>query len=93
MISGGVKDNVLPADAQAVVSFRRAPGDTVAKVQAHVVAAIADPEVKVAVDGGTATEASPVADRDGPGYRLIAAALATVASIRMSRWGRPRPKV
>ncbi|WP_228892466.1 M20 family peptidase [Pseudoduganella aquatica] len=79
MISGGVKDNVLPADAKAVVNFRLAPGDTVAKVQAHVVRAIADPLVKVAVDGATAAEASPVADRNGPGYQLISAALAAVA--------------
>ena len=36
MIKGGVKDNVLPTEATAVVNFRILPGETVESVMAHV---------------------------------------------------------
>ncbi len=36
MVSGGVKSNVLPQEASAVVNFRIIPGDTIADVVAHV---------------------------------------------------------
>ena len=36
IFEGGVKDNVLPAHARAVVNFRIKPGDTVEDVLAHV---------------------------------------------------------
>lgn len=36
MVSGGVKPNVLPQDASAVVNFRIIPGDTIESVVDHV---------------------------------------------------------
>lgn len=36
LIEGGVKDNILPARARAVVNFRIRPGDTIASVTDHV---------------------------------------------------------
>ena len=47
MISGGVKENVLPASARAVVNFRILPGDTVASVIEHARHAVNDPRVDV----------------------------------------------
>ncbi len=47
MISGGVKDNVIPANARAVVNFRILPGDTVDSVVAHVRGAVGDEAVRV----------------------------------------------
>ena len=47
MIEGGIKENVLPARARAVVNFRIKPGDTIDKVLSHVKTAIADPRVTV----------------------------------------------
>ena len=79
LIGGGVKDNVLPAEARAVVNFRVAPGDTIAQVTAHTVAAIADPAVKVARYGPFAGEATPVADIHSAAYRAVAAAISGVA--------------
>jgi carboxypeptidase PM20D1 len=79
IISGGVKDNLLPAEARAVVNFRIAPGDSIAQVEAHTVAAIADPAVKVTQYGSAANEPTSVADIASPGYRAIAAALSGVA--------------
>lgn len=79
VIGGGVKDNVLPAEARALVNFRLAPGDSMAAVTAHTIAAINDPAVSVTRYGTTAGDATAVADPQSPGYQLIAAAVAKVA--------------
>lgn len=62
IISGGVKANVLPATAQAVVNFRILPGDTIADVVEHVRRVVDDPQVRIDVDpdGREATSESPV---------------------------------
>lgn len=80
LVSGGVKENVLPSEARAIVNFRLAPGDSVAEVEQHAVAAINDPAVLVRRYGATsATAATPVADPRSPGYQLIASAMGKVA--------------
>ena len=79
IIQGGVKDNVLPSEATAVVNFRLAPGDTVAMVKAHVAKTIADPDVTVTDYGGPGVEATAIADVNGPGYKLIAEAIRLIA--------------
>lgn len=79
LINGGIKDNVLPTEATAVVNFRLAPGDTVAAVKTHVARVIDDPEVALADYRGEGTEATPVADGDGPGFRVIAEAARSIA--------------
>lgn len=71
MLSGSAKENVLPTEAIATVNFRLHPRDTVDGVIAHVVAAIDDPEVEVAIAGDHHSEASPVASTSAQGYRDI----------------------
>lgn len=78
MLSGGVKDNVLPSEAAAVVNFRLAPGDTLEQVEAHVQRVIDDPAVHIRRYLDIASVATPVASADGPGYRAIAAAIGQV---------------
>lgn len=69
LFQAGVKDNVLPAQARASVNFRLLPGDSVEAVRAHVVAAVADPRVRVAVAPGAS---EPVAPREDPeSYALV----------------------
>lgn len=48
MLNAGVKDNVLPGRAEAVVNFRILPGDTVESVQAAVKRIVADEGIEVA---------------------------------------------
>lgn len=71
MINGGVKENVLPTEATAVVNFRIAPGDTVASVKAHVERVIANPDVTMSDYLHPGADATPVADIRSPGYTLI----------------------
>lgn len=70
MISGSSKSNILPTRAEAVVNFRIMPGDSSEEIRAHIVKAIDDERVEVAIE--MANEPSPVSDRDSPGYRMIA---------------------
>lgn len=69
IIKGGVKENVLPSEATAIVNFRGlAPGDSIAAVKAHVGRVIANPDVTV-TEGGShpPAEATPTADKSNPG--------------------------
>src|SRR5262249_56022997 len=45
LVEGGVKENVLPTRARAVVHFRIRPGDTIAEVVAHAQATVNDRRV------------------------------------------------
>ena len=52
VIQGGVKANVLPPRARAVVNFRLIPGDTVAGVVEHVRRVVDDPRVTLRAQEG-----------------------------------------
>jgi len=60
ILAAGVKDNVLPSSARAVVNFRILPGDSITGVLAHARAAIGDPRVTIRVMSESANEPSPV---------------------------------
>jgi len=71
MISGGVKENVLPSQAHAYVNFRLLPGDTVDDVVAHANDVIANADVVVSIHRDVSIEASPVASADAFGFHAI----------------------
>ncbi len=67
----GVKDNVLPSEATALVNFRLLPGDTIADVLRHVRDVVADDRIELAEYGGFGDEASPVSSIDSDAFRLL----------------------
>ncbi len=70
MLRAGIKDNVLPTVAQAVVNFRVLPGESVAEVRAHVTRAVDDDRVEVApLD--FSSEPSAVADTGNATFRAL----------------------
>jgi carboxypeptidase PM20D1 len=69
-VEGGVKANVLPSKARAVVNFRIAPGDTVESVLEHVRKTVGDSRVKV-VEARETREPSPVSPVDSEGFRHV----------------------
>lgn len=71
IFQAGVKENVLPSSARAVVNFRVLPGDSVAGVVAHVNEVVGDPRVEVRVLGPTVAEPSPVSDIASPDFALL----------------------
>jgi len=80
MFNGGVKENVLPPSASAVVNFRILQGDTVASVIERVRGVVADDRVQVR-GISSSNDPSPVSPT-GDEYRLIE------RSIRQT-WGTP----
>lgn len=71
MFNAGVKDNVLPINARAVVNFRILPGDTVASVTQRVREIVDDERVEITQAFGFGQEPSPVSDVDGAAFRLV----------------------
>ncbi|HEX6160483.1 MAG TPA: M20 family peptidase [Thermoanaerobaculia bacterium] len=79
MIDGGVKDNVIPSRASAVVNFRILPGDTVDGVSKHVREAIGNESIDVNVYGGFAQEPSQVSDPGAPQFRALQKTIGQIA--------------
>ena len=70
IVQGGIKDNVLPSEAHAIVNFRILPGDTVASVTEHVRLTIDDPGVTLTVQPA-AQDPSEVSPTDTEDFRTI----------------------
>jgi carboxypeptidase PM20D1 len=67
----GVKDNVLPSEAYALVNFRLLPGDTMAGVLRHLREVIGDDGVELSAYGGFGNEASEPSSIDSEAFRLL----------------------
>lgn len=74
IIEAGIKDNVVPTIATAVVNLRLLPGHTAQQAMEGVKQRINDNRVAIA-PLSTISEASPVTPVSGFGYRKIAAAI------------------
>ena len=70
MVRGGVKDNVLPITATAVVNHRILPGETRATVIERVRAIVDDERVQIR-DVSSSQDPSPVSDPDSEPFRLL----------------------
>lgn len=77
IFEAGVKSNVLPSRARAVVNFRILPGDTVNSVLDHVESTIDDPRVTVRTIGKK-SEPSPVSPMDSASYVWLETAIRQV---------------
>lgn len=81
MVDGGIKDNVMPPFATAVVNFRILQGETIGSVIDAVRQIIDDDRVEI-TDISASIDPSPESDPYGEEYRLIE------RSIRQT-WGTP----
>ena len=70
IFNAGVKENVLPAKATAVINLRLLPGDTVAGATEHVRRAINDPDVKI-TPLPIQTEPSAITDAETENFNLL----------------------
>lgn len=77
ILEAGVKENVLPTHARAVVNFRILPGDSIDSVLAHIQKTINDPRVVVTPLEG-ASNPSPVSDVDTEAFDVIQRSLLEV---------------
>jgi carboxypeptidase PM20D1 len=72
ILSAGIKDNVLPSEAHAVINFRLLPGDSVADVEQHLRKVIGDEGIEIRIEGEIADAASAVSPTDSPAFQLLA---------------------
>jgi len=70
IFESGIKENVLPTQARAIVNFRIHPNDSVESVREHVVRAINDPKVQIRKLHGSINP-SHVSDVFHPTYKSL----------------------
>lgn len=75
IIQGGLKDNVLPAEARALVNFRLLPGDTPDGVVESVRRIVNDDAVQVNLLPQGGWLPAPVSDVDGQAYQAFSTAI------------------
>jgi len=78
MLSAGVKENVLPQTASAIVNFRLLPGQSRQGVIQQVQRIIADDAVQVEEAGSISSEPSPISNRDSAAFDALALAIRQV---------------
>jgi carboxypeptidase PM20D1 len=77
IVNAGVKDNILPGKAEAVVNFRIMPGDDLRSVYEMVLERINDERVRVSplegetLEGESGWNPSPVADTESPYFTRL----------------------
>lgn len=70
IFNAGIKDNVIPTKAEAVVNFRILPGETTADVMEHLKGVIADDRVRILKLEGS-NEPPPASPVDVSGFKTI----------------------
>lgn len=70
IFEAGIKENVIPTYAKAVVNFRIIPGQTAEDVKSHVINTINDDRINVEFQGFNG-DPSKVSPKDGQAYSLI----------------------
>lgn len=71
VIQGGIKENVLPTTAYALVNFRILPGDSTESVITHARRVINDPEIDISIHGGANNDPSPISGIDTSGFQAL----------------------
>lgn len=71
MVNGGIKDNILPQRAEAVVNLRLMPGDSIADACEHMRDAIDDENVHIEAIPEAAWEASEPSSTEGEAFGLL----------------------
>lgn len=78
MVSGGVKENLLPATAEAVANYRLLPGDSAEDLAEYTRLVINDPHVTVEYDPQKAREASALTSPSGSAFQTLTTAIRQV---------------
>ena len=76
MFSAGIKENVIPQQAEAKVNFRLLPGVTPEQLMADVTAIIASPNIEIETSNWGS--GLPVTGINGAGYQHLSAAISEV---------------
>jgi carboxypeptidase PM20D1 len=72
IIQGGMKDNVIPAHAEARINLRLLPGDSIASVCEFVRRVVKDEQVHIEAESFSAHEATALSPTTTPVYQSLA---------------------
>lgn len=78
IFSSGIKDNVIPGRARAVVNFRLLPGDSPEYVLERVRTTIGDTNVRISILNDLAIPASPVSPYDSEQFKQLASVVQAI---------------
>ncbi len=84
VLNAGIKENVIPPTARAVINFRLHQRDTISSVTAHVKQAISDAKVDVTEREETLSEATKVVDMRGPAFLYLANAITATYGVSVA---------
>ena len=70
IFQAGIKENVIPTYAEAIVNFRIIPGETSEEIRDHVIKTIDDDRISVEYQGFNSV-ASAVSPKEGQAYALV----------------------
>lgn len=79
ILESGIRENVIPSNAKAIVNSRILPGETSKDVIEFIRQHIDDDRVKITVTGDFVTDPTPTTDFHGPAFTKVAAAVSAVA--------------
>lgn len=87
VFQAGVKENVLPSSARALVNFRILPGDSVGSVLDHVRHVVRDARINVATLGTSVANPSPVTSVNGESFQLLSRSIReTIPGVVVTPW-------
>jgi carboxypeptidase PM20D1 len=75
VMNAGIKENVIPPTASAIVNFRLHPRDRIQSVMAHVKEAVGDSKVDIGMREETLSEATKIVDPNSPAFLYISNAI------------------
>ncbi len=75
IIESGIRENVIPTNARAIVNSRILTGETTHDVEDFIRNSIADPRVKIAIRGDFNTEPSTLTPLESPAFRRMEEAI------------------
>jgi carboxypeptidase PM20D1 len=78
IINAGIKDNVIPEKAEAVINFRILPGETSKDVVSHIIETIDDNRIKTEILNGMINEPAPVSPTKTLGFNWIMTTLGQI---------------
>ncbi|KAK6033634.1 peptidase dimerization domain protein [Ostertagia ostertagi] len=71
ILESGIRENVIPTNAKAIVNSRILTGETTRQVQDFISKAINDDRVTITIKGDFNTEPSPLTDTKSPAFRIM----------------------
>lgn len=78
IFKAGVKDNVVPTHAEAVLNYRLLPGDSPETILDHIKTTVKDSAVKITTYNGIADKSSPMSDYKSEQFRYLAEVIGSV---------------